>query len=58
MVLINIITFVVLKVLCNLIFMQNFCLQTTADISEISKNIQCNITFIFNVFSEAVNSFV
>ena len=47
MVSVNVITFVVLKLLHNLVFMQNLCLQTTADLSKIMKNVKPDLTFFF-----------
>ena len=47
----------VLKILQNLIFVQKFCLQMTADVSKSSKSVQTDITFIFHALSETVNVF-
>ena len=48
MVLFNVITFAVLKILHNLVSMQNHCLQITAEVSKIRKYAQCDLTFIFS----------
>ena len=55
---VNTIAFVVLKILCNRVFKQKFFLQITADKSKISKSVQNNITFIFNVLAEPGNDFM
>ena len=53
-----VIAFAVLKILQNLISMEKFWLQITAEASKITKGVQCDHTFIFIKLSEAVNSFV
>lgn len=57
MALINIIAFVVLKILYNLILIKKFFF-TNNYISKNSKYVQRNIIFIFTALSEAVNRFV
>ena len=57
MALINIIAFVVLKILYNLILIKKFFF-TINYISKNSKYVQRNIIFIFTALSEAVNRFV
>ena len=53
MVLVNFVTFVVLKILNNLFSMQNSLNANDADASEIWKTIQRELTFILNVLSES-----
>ena len=57
-VLINVLVFVVLRY-CTFSFLwKNLCLQVTADESNISKSIQGNIAFNFDVISGAANILV
>ena len=58
MALINFIAFVISNILQNLIFMQTSLFTKAADISQISKSVQRNMTFIFNPFLYAVDDFV
>ena len=51
--LINVVTFVVLKILEDLFHAKLFKMQTTADISEISKTVRRYLTFMLNVLSES-----
>ena len=54
MALANLVTFVVFRILGNLISMEKFLMQITADVSEILKTIQRGLTFIFNILSESI----
>ena len=56
MALINVLAFVVLKMLLNLVFVLT-PLFVTADVSKVSKSVQSNIVFILNVLSGIVNVF-
>lgn len=59
MVSIHVIEFVVLKMLHNLVSMQkSYKSLTTADVSKITSNARCYITFISTKFSETVKIFV
>ena len=53
MVLINVLVFVVLKILHNLVFV----LQITTYVSKSSKSVHADFTFILNALSETVNVF-
>ena len=55
MALVDIITFVVLKIINNFRFMQRFLFTNNCSHKQ---NFEHNITFIFSVFSETVNSLV
>ena len=55
---INVIAFVVLKILRNLASVWKFCSQVTANVSKITKNLLRDLTCTFNKLSENVNSFV
>ena len=55
MALVNVIEFVVLKILHNLFSYKYFCLQITADAKKITKNVQDNGTFISTELRENVN---
>ena len=52
MALVNLVTFLVLKILDNLFFLQNSLIQITADINKIPKTVQADLTFILIVLSE------
>ena len=52
MALVNLVTFLVLKILDNLFFLQNSLIQITADVNKISKTVQDDLTVILNVLSE------
>ena len=52
MALVNFVTFIVLKILVNFFSLQNY-MQITADIGEISKTVQRDLTFILKVLSES-----
>ena len=54
--LVNVVAFPSLKILHNLVFMQK-CLMRKSGDEKISKYVQGNIVFIFNVLSETVNGF-
>ena len=56
MALINVLAFVVLKILLNLVFVLT-PLLVTADVSKFSKSVRSNIAFILNILSETVNVF-
>ena len=58
MALINVLVNLILKILQNLVFVQNFCSQVTARVSKSSKSVQRDITFILNLLSDTVNVFV
>ena len=52
MALVNLVTFLVLKILDNLFFLQNSLIQITADVNKISKTVQDDLAVILNVLSE------
>ena len=52
------VVFVVFEILSNLVSMQTFSMQLTADVSKISKTFRCDVTFIFDVLSESLFGFV
>ena len=54
---IKVLEFVVFKILHNLVFVKNLCLQITADVSKILKSAKGDVVFILNVLSETVNIF-
>ena len=49
MVLVNVMTFVVLEILYNLVLMQKFCLQIIADINKVWESVYSKIVFTFSV---------
>ena len=58
MTLVNFVAFVVLKILDNLVCMQNSLMQITADVSKILKIAQRDLAFTINVLSESSIHFV
>ena len=54
---IKVLEFVVFKILHNLVFVKNLCLQITVDVSKILKSAKGDVVFILNVLSETVNIF-
>ena len=58
MALMNSVTFLVLKILRNLVSMRNSLNAKTAEVSKISKTIQRDLTLTFNVLLEYVIHFV
>ena len=57
MVLVNVKTFLVLQILFNLVYMQNFFVQITADVSKIWKSVpvtillKTGISFVYSLFA-------
>ena len=41
----------------NLVLMQSFCLQITAEVSKVTKRVQCALTFVFIELLETAISF-
>ena len=58
MVLVNFVTVLVLRILGNLVSLQNILIQITADVSTILKIVQHEFTFTLNVFLESSIHFV
>ena len=58
MVLIKSVAFVIFEILRNLVSMQNFLMQITADVSKTLKTFHRDLTFIFDVLSEPLLGFV
>ena len=58
MVLVNVIAFVALKILHNLVSMQFGCFYITPQVSKITKSVQCDLIFIFNKLPDTSDSFV
>ena len=56
MALVNFVMFMALKILGNLVSMQNF-LNAITDVNEISKSVQHDLNFILNVLSESTINF-
>ena len=56
MALVNFVTFIVLKILGNLVSMQNF-LNANTDVNEISESVQHDLNFILNVLSVSTINF-
>ena len=57
MAMINVLIYIVLKILYSLVFVQKSLFAITADINKISKSAESDIALILNVLSEKVNSF-